>query len=161
MQHRVIAGKQLLLGPAEVGEHGAELLVRDIGLVVEDRAVVDDEHLLLGHRLRRPERETLLVQLVLDHVILEIQHAHAAREGPYTEAGDQLGRRLGDHDDLPAALLREFLEDAADQGRFARRGAAGENDARDLLAHGSRLSFCLVLSVYHAFFRFTSAVFPP
>ena len=137
MQHRVVAGEQLLLRLAEVGEHLAELLVGDVGLVVEDRAVVDDEHLFLRHGLGRLERQTLLVQLVLDDEVLELQHTHAAREGPDAEAGDQLGRGLGDDDDLPALFLCEFLEDAADQGRLARRGAAGENDARDLLFHGA------------------------
>ena len=156
MQHRVIAREHLFLGLAEVGEHGAEFLVGYVGLVVKEGAVIDDEHLLLRHGLRRAERQTLLMQLILDHIILEVQHAHAARERADAEAGDQIGRRLGDRDDLPAVLLLEFLENAADERRFARGGAAGQDDARDLLCHIRNLPVFLFPVFYHSRFLMTS-----
>ena len=75
------------------------------------------------------------MQLILDDKILKILHADAIAEGADAEAGDKLRRRLGYGDDLPAVLLPELLEDAADERGFTRGGAAGENDAGNAFGH--------------------------
>ena len=134
VQHGVIIAHDLLLGAAEGGEHLAELLVGDIGLVVEQRAVIDDEHVFLGHHLRGLEGKTVLVQLILDDKILEIVHGDAVAERLDTEAGDEVGRGLGNGDDLPAVVLLELLEDAADERGLAGSGAAGQNDPGNFLS---------------------------
>lgn len=47
MQHGVVAREDFLLCLAKGGEDGAELVVGDVGFVVEDGAVVEDEDVLL------------------------------------------------------------------------------------------------------------------
>ena len=138
MQHDIVACHDLILGLAEAGEHLAELVVRDIGLVVQQCAVIDHENVLLRHHVRSLESQTLLVELVCNDKILEIQHGDAVAEGLDAEAGDQLGRGFGDGDDLPAVVLLEFLENAADEGGFAGCGAAGQHDARDVFCQEDR-----------------------
>ena len=81
------------------------------------------------------EGETLFVQLILNDEILKVLHADAIAEGADAEAGDKLRRRFGYGDDLPAVLLPELLENAADERGFPCGGAAGENDAGDAFWH--------------------------
>ena len=135
MQHGVVAREDFLLRFAEGGEDGAELVVGDVGFVVEDGAVVEDEDVLLRHHRRRAQRELLFVELVGDDEILELQHRDTAAERADAEAGHQLGRRFGDGDDAPAIVLFEFLQDAAGERRFACGGAASQYDARDAFCH--------------------------
>ncbi len=133
---RVIACEHLTLRfPADAHERFGKLLVGDIRLIVQKRAVVHDEHLLLRHDLRRRERELFLMYLVGDDEVLELEHGHAHAEGIYAEARDQLCRSFGDGYDAPAVILLELLEDAAYERRFAGGGAAGQHDAVYLFAH--------------------------
>ena len=149
VQYRVVARQHLFLGPAEVGQHAAEFLVGYVCLVVEQRAVIDDQHLFLRHGLGGAQGQPFLVQLILDHIVLEVQHAHTAREGADAKAGDQLGGSLGDGDDLPAVFLFEFLEDPADQRGFSGGGTACQNDACDLFRHISTL--LSIISLFYSF----------
>ena len=90
MEHGIVVRQRLLLRQAEVGKHLPELIVGDVGLVVEQRAVIQHDHALLRHHLGSLERQLLLVQLVGDDKILKIQHGHAAAEGLDAKAGDEL-----------------------------------------------------------------------
>gem|GEM_PF-6283435 len=151
MQNRVVARKHLLLGFAEVRQNLPELLVRDIRLVVKQRPVVDDQYVFLRHHLRALERQLFLVQLVCDHKILKIQHRHAVAERADAEAGNQLRRRLRNRNHLPAVVLLELLENAADERRFACGGSAGQNNSCDALCHaaGSSPSINKLPILYH------------
>ena len=137
MQNRVVAREHLLLGFAEVRQNLPELLVRDIRLVVKQRPVVDDQHVFLRHHLRALQRQLFLMQLVCDHKILKIQHRHAVAERADAEAGNQLRRRLRNRNHLPAVVLLELLENAADERRFACGGSAGQNNSCDVLCHAA------------------------
>ena len=138
VEHGIVVRQRLLLRQAEVGKHLPELVVRDVGLVVEQRAVIQHDHALLGHHLGSLERQLFLVQLVGDDKILKIQHGHAAAEGLDAKAGDELRRRFGDGDDLPALVLLEFLEYPADERRLAGGRPAGQYDPRDLFCQRDR-----------------------
>lgn len=129
-----MASSALLGAAIKAGDDLREFLIRHIGLVVHQRAVIEDQNVLLGHELRRVERELFLVDLVGDDKILKREHRHTAAERLDAKAGDQLRRRFGDRDDAPAVLLLKFLQNAADERRFARRGTARENDLRNVLA---------------------------
>ena len=133
VEHGIVVRQRLLLRQAEVGKHLPELIVRDVGLVVEQRAVIQHDHALLRHHLGSLERQLLLVQLVGDDKILKIQH-----EGLDAKAGDELRRRFGDGDDLPALVLLEFLEYPADECRLAGGRPAGQYDPRDLFCQRDR-----------------------
>ena len=140
VEHRVVAGQHLVLRlPGDAGKHLPEFVVGDIGLVVHQGPVVQDQDVLLLDHLGRLQGQLFLVDLVGHHEILERQHRHAAAEGTDAEAGNQLRRRFRDGDDPPAVLLPELVQDAADQGGLARRGAAGQYDPGDFLFHGTNL----------------------
>ena len=151
MQNRVVAREHFLLGFAEVRQNLPELLVRDIRLVVKQRPVVDDQHVFLRHHLRALQRQFFLMQLVCDHKILKIQHRHAVAERADAEAGNQLRRRLRNRNHLPAVVLLELLENAADERRFACGGSAGQNNSCDALCHaaGSSPSINKLPILYH------------
>ena len=151
MQNRVVAREHFLLGFAEVRQNLPELLVRDIRLVVKQRPVVDDQHVFLRHHLRALERQLFLMQLVCDHKILKIQHRHAVAERADAEARNQLRRRLRNRNHLPAVVLLELLENAADERRFACGGSAGQNNSCDALCHdaGSSPSINKLPILYH------------
>ena len=145
MQNDIVARHDLLLGLAEAAEHLAEFVVGDIGLVVQQRAVVDHEDVFLRDHIRGLERELLLVDLVCNDKILEFQHGYAVAEGLDAEAGDQLRGGLRDGDDLPALVLFELFQDAADEGGLAGCRAAGQYDAGDFLCQADRsLAFNLI-----------------
>ena len=129
MQHRVIAGENLLLGFAEVGQGLLELPVCDVGLVVQQRPVVDNQDLVIGYHLRRLQRQLFLVKLVFNDEILELLHTHAVGERPDAEAGDQVCGCLRDGDHLPAVLWLELLQYPADQRGFSGGGAARKHDS--------------------------------
>ena len=135
MQYRVIARQKLLLRDAEAGQYLGKFLVGNVGLVVQNGPVIDNQDILFRHGLRAAQGQLLLVELVADHKILKLQHGHAARKGAQAEAGDQLRSGLGDGDDPPAVLLLELLQDAADQGGLAGSRSAGQNNAGDFLGH--------------------------
>jgi len=136
VDHGVVARENAGLRAAvEAGDDLVELLVGDVGLVVHQRPVVDDEDVVLGHHLRGLQRQVLLVDLVRDDEVLEGEHAHAAAEGPDTEVGNQLGGRLRNGDDPPAVLLLKLVQDPADQRGLARGRAARQHDLRDFLGH--------------------------
>ena len=138
VEHQIVICKHALLGAAiKAGDDLREFLIRHIGLVVHQRAVVEDQNVLLGHELRRVERELFLVDLVGNDKILKREHRHTAAERLDAKAGDQLRRRFGDRDDAPAVLLLKFLQNAADKRGFARRGTAREDDLRNVLGHKS------------------------
>ena len=142
VDHRVVIRQHAGLGaPVEARQHLGKFLVGDIGLVVHQRPVVDDQYIVLVHYPGGVQGQLLLVDLVGNHEILEGQHAHAVAERPYAEAGDQLGGGFGDGDDPPAVLLLEFVEYAADQRGLARGGSAGEDDLRNALGHGDASFF--------------------
>ena len=135
VDHSVVLGKHCLGGQTEVGDDVLKFRVGDIGLVVEQGAVIENQDVLLRDLLRGVERQLLLVELVGNDEILEIEHGHAVVKGLDAEAGDQLRGGFRDRDDLPAVLLLELLEHTADQGRFAGRRAAGQDDFDDFLLH--------------------------
>ena len=142
VQDGIIVGERLLLSQTEARKHLPELLIGDIGLIVEKRAVIQHDDVLLRHHLRRLERQLLLVQLVGNDKILKIQHGHASAEGLDAEAGDQLRRGFGDGNDLPALVLLKFLENAADKRRLACGRPAGQHDPRDLFCQKDRSFSC-------------------
>ena len=61
MQDGIVVREDLGLRCAEACKDLTELLVRDIGLVVEERPIVDHKDVFLRHHLRGLEREALLV----------------------------------------------------------------------------------------------------
>ena len=75
------------------------------------------------------------MELIVNDKILEIQHGDAVAERTDAEAGDEIRRRLRDGDDLPAVVLLEFLENAADERRFSGGGPSGQHDSCDTLCH--------------------------
>ena len=136
MEHHVVIGEYTLFGAAvKARDDLRELLIRHVGLVVHQRAVIENENVVLRHEFRRGEGELLLMDLIADDKILKLQHRHTVVEWLDAKAGDELGRRLGDGDDAPAVLLLEFLEHTAHERGFARRGAAREDDLCDALCH--------------------------
>ena len=142
MQNRVVSGEHLLLSLSEIGQNVPELLVRDIRLVVKQRPVVNDEHVLLRNHLSAFECQPFFMQLVADDKILKIQHRHTVSERADSEARDKLRCRLRDRDHLPAVVLLELLENAADERRFTGCGASGQDDSCDALCHSAGSSPC-------------------
>ena len=136
MEHHVVIGEHTLFGAAvKARDDLRELLIRHVGLVVHQRAVVENENIVLRHELRGIQCELFLVDLIADDKVLKLQHRHTVVKWLDAKAGDKLGRRLGDGDDAPAVLLLEFLEHTAHERGFARRGATREDDLCDALCH--------------------------
>ena len=136
MEHHVVIGEYTLFGAAvKARDDLRELLIRHVGLVVHQRAVVENENIVLRHELRGIQCELFLVDLIADDKVLKLQHRHTVVKGLDAKARNELSCRLGDRDDAPAVLLLEFLEHTAHERGFARRGAAREDDLCDALCH--------------------------
>ena len=143
MEHHVVIGEHTLFGAAvKARDDLRELLIRHVGLVVHQRAVVENENIVLRHEFRRGEGELLLMDLVGDDKILKLQHRHTVVKGLDAKARNELSCRLGDRDDAPAVLLLEFLEHTAHERGFACRGAAREDDLCDALCHSYASFLC-------------------
>lgn len=75
MEHHVVIGEHTLFGAAvKASDDLRELLIRHVGLVVHQRAVVENENIVLRHELRSVQRELFLMDLVGDDKVLKLQH---------------------------------------------------------------------------------------
>ena len=124
MQHRIISGQHFFLSLAEIGQGLLKLLISNIGFVVQQGPIIDNQNLVIGDHLRRLQGQLFLVQLVFNDEILELLHAYAVGKRPDTEAGDQVRGGLRDGDHLPAVLRLKFFQNPADQCGFPGGGAA-------------------------------------
>jgi len=75
MEYHVVIGEHTLFGAAvKARDDLRELLVRHVGLVIHQRAVVENENIVLRHELRSVQRELFLVDLIADDKVLKLQH---------------------------------------------------------------------------------------
>ena len=80
MQNGIISVHDLFRRFAIIGKRLFKLFLRDIGTVVKDRAVVYDKDFIFRYCFSASQGELLFVELVGNHKILKLFHAHASGE---------------------------------------------------------------------------------
>ena len=75
MEHHVVIGEHMLFGAAvKARDDLRKLLIRHVGLVIHQRAVVENENIVLRHELCSVQCELFLVDLIADDKVLKLQH---------------------------------------------------------------------------------------